>query len=97
MPSGSRQEDLLCVPYINLWKTCESGAGHFWPEGHNFNKISRGLLDEAFNIKAQIVSDNIFSCFPFKKKTSEYGQVIPQSHSADQPTAYVKHVNPEAG
>ena len=20
MPSGSRQEDLLCVPYINLWK-----------------------------------------------------------------------------
>ena len=27
MPSGSRQEDLLCVPYINLWKTCESGAG----------------------------------------------------------------------
>ena len=31
MPSGSRQEDLLCVPYINLWKTCESGAGHNWP------------------------------------------------------------------
>ena len=27
MPSGSRQEDLLCVPYINLLKTCESGAG----------------------------------------------------------------------
>ena len=22
---------LLCVPYINLWKTCKSGAGHFWP------------------------------------------------------------------
>ena len=31
MPSGSRQEDLLCVSYINLWKTCESGAGHNWP------------------------------------------------------------------
>ena len=44
-----------------------------------------------------MVSDNIFSCFPFLKKTSEYGQEIPQSHSADQPTAYVKHVNPEAG
>ena len=27
MPSGSRQEDLLCVPYMNLWKTCESGNG----------------------------------------------------------------------
>ena len=38
-----------------------------------------------------MVSDNIFSCFPF------YGQEMPQSHSADQPTAYVKHVNPEAG
>ena len=44
-----------------------------------------------------MVSDNIFSCFPVLKKASEYGQEIPQSHSADQPTAYVKHVNPEAG
>ena len=35
--------------------------------------------------------------FPILKKASEYGQEIPQSHSADQPTAYVKHVNPEAG
>ena len=37
-----------------------------------------------------MVSDNIFSCFQFFKKASEYGQEIPQSHSADQPTAYVK-------
>ena len=44
-----------------------------------------------------MVSDNIFSCFPFLKKASEYGQEIPQSHCADQPTAYVKHVNPDAG
>ena len=35
--------------------------------------------------------------FPILKKASEYGQEIPQSNSADQPTAYVKHVNPEAG
>ena len=42
-----------------------------------------------------MVSDNIFSCFSFKKKASDYGQEIPQSHSADQLTAYVKHVNPE--
>ena len=34
--------------------------------------------------------------FPIFKKASEYGQEIPQPHSADQPTAYVKHVNPEA-
>ena len=26
--------------------------------------------------------------FPILKKASEYGQKIPQSHSADQPTAY---------
>ena len=32
MPSGSRQEDLLCVPYINLWKTCESGRATFGPK-----------------------------------------------------------------
>ena len=43
-----------------------------------------------------MVSDNIFM-FPILKKVSEYGQEIPQSHSADRPTAYVKHVNPEAG
>ena len=24
------------VPYINLWKSCESGAGHNWPKDHNF-------------------------------------------------------------
>ena len=35
--------------------------------------------------------------FPILKKASEYGQEIPQFHSADQPTAYVKDVNPEAG
>ena len=34
---------------------------------------------------------------PTLKKASEYGLEIPQSHSADQPTAYVKHVNSEAG
>ena len=32
--------------------------------------------------------------FPILKKASEYGQEIPQSHSADQATAYVKHVKP---
>ena len=44
-----------------------------------------------------MASDNIFSCFPFLKKASEFGQEIRQSHSADQPTAYVKHLNSEAG
>ena len=33
--------------------------------------------------------------FPIIKKTSKYDQEMPQSHSEDQPTAYihVKHVN----
>ena len=44
-----------------------------------------------------MVSDNIFMFPILKKKASEYGQEIPHSHLADQPTAYVKHVNPEAG
>ena len=35
--------------------------------------------------------------FPILKKANEYGQEIAQSHYADQSTAYVKHVNPEAG
>ena len=38
-----------------------------------------------------------FFVFPILKKASVYGQEIPQSHSAYQPTAYVNHVNPEAG
>ena len=99
MPSGSRQEDLLCVPYINLWKTCESGAGHNWPKDHNFNKISRGLLyDATYSIsRLKWFQTIFFHVSHFKKKASEYGQEIPQSHSADQPTAYVKHVNPDAG
>ena len=35
--------------------------------------------------------------YPIIKKASEYDQDIPQSHSVDQPTACVKHVNPGAG
>ena len=43
-----------------------------------------------------MVSDNIFSCSNYKK-VSKYDQEIPQSHSADQPTAYIKHVYLGAG
>ena len=47
----------ICVPYINLWKTCESGAGHFWAKGNNFNKISRGLLDDATYYNTRLYID----------------------------------------
>ena len=43
-----------------------------------------------------MILDNIFHVSLYKK-ASDYDQEIPQSHSADQPTAYVKHVNSEAG
>ena len=35
--------------------------------------------------------------YPFIKKASEYDQEIPKAYSANQPTAYVKHVNPGEG
>ena len=38
-----------------------------------------------------------FFMFHIIKKAGEYDKEIPQSHSADQPTAYVKHVNPGRG
>ena len=62
----------VCYPYINLWKTCESGAGHFWSYGHNFNKISRGLLDDATYQITRLyvylkVSDNIYHVSHYKK------------------------------
>ena len=28
-------------------KNVTPGAGHFWPEGHNLNKLGRGLLGDA--------------------------------------------------
>ena len=57
---GLQTRRFLCVPYINLWKTSESGV--------------ELLL-----------------------KASKYDQEIPQLHSADQPTAYIKHANPGGG
>ena len=34
--------------YINLCKTCDPpGRGHFWPWGHDLNKLGRGPLGDA--------------------------------------------------
>ena len=61
-------------------------------------KISRCLLDDATYLISRLKwFQTIFFHVSHFKKASENGQKIPQSHSADQPTAYVKHVNPEAG
>ena len=36
-----------CFPYISLFKTFDPGAGPFWSEGHNLNKLGRGPLGDA--------------------------------------------------
>ena len=54
-------------------------------------------MDATYLISRLKWFQSIFFHVHILKKASEYGQEIPQSHSADQPTAYVKHVNPEVG
>ena len=47
-PYGFRPEDFFNVLlYINLCKYCDPGSGHFWPQGHNLNKLGRALLGDA--------------------------------------------------
>ena len=46
-PCGFRQEDISCIPYLSLCKTCDPGVGSFWAPGHNLNKRNIGLLDDA--------------------------------------------------
>ena len=46
-PCGFRLEDCSCFLYIDLVKNVTSGMGQFWPQGHNFNKLCRGALDDA--------------------------------------------------
>ena len=54
-------------------------GSHFWPEGHNLNKLGRGLLGLHTNIKALclVVSDKkiIFSSFPY-----EYRYLLEAGH-----------------
>ena len=33
--------------FMSLCKICDPGPGHFWPQGHNLNKLSGGSLDDA--------------------------------------------------
>ena len=35
---------LLILVYV---KHVTPGVGHFWPHGHNLNKLGRGLLGDA--------------------------------------------------
>ena len=48
MPCGFRQEDffmfLLILAYVN---SVIPGPRHFWPQGHNLNKLGRGSQGDA--------------------------------------------------
>ena len=46
-PCGFRQEDFFMFPYISLCKKCDPGAGHFWPQGYNLNKLGRDPLGDS--------------------------------------------------
>ena len=41
--SGFREDDILRLSYEKLKAL---GCGHFWPGGHNLNKLSRGPLGD---------------------------------------------------
>ena len=34
-------------PYKSIYNMCPLRRAHFWPKGHNLNKLGRGPLDEA--------------------------------------------------
>ena len=34
----------MCISHISL---CDPREAHFWPQGHNLNKLGRDLLDDA--------------------------------------------------
>ena len=39
--------------------------GHFWPQGHNLNKLGRDLIDDAKYKTLEVSNKIFFSCFPY--------------------------------
>ena len=62
-PNGFRQEDF---PFFSLYVKCDPrDMGHFWPQGHNFNKLGRGQLgDVSYQISRLYVLRFQTSFFP---------------------------------
>ena len=47
-PYGFRQEDFSMFFPINAYvRHVTPGAGHFWPQGYNLNKVGRWSLGDA--------------------------------------------------
>ena len=47
-PCGFRQEEFFVLLPIQAYvKHMIPGVGNFWPQGHNLNKLGRGLLGDA--------------------------------------------------
>ena len=49
-PCGLRQEHFFMFrPIFTYVNSVTLGPGHFWPQGHNLNKLGRGSLGDASN------------------------------------------------
>ena len=41
------ENSFSCFPYISLYKICDPWWCHFWPKGHNLDKLGKGSLGDA--------------------------------------------------
>ena len=50
-------------------KTCDPGAGSFWPQGYDLNKLGRGPLGDAIykilKLNPTVSDKKICSCFAY--------------------------------
>ena len=80
-PCGFRLEDFFMFLPILVYVNHVTPGGHFWPQGHNLNKLVRGLQGDAI-YKYQ-------SSRPYGFRQEYFFMFLPIK-------AYVKHVIPGA-
>ena len=56
------KQDIFIFPNISLSKTCDPRAGPFLPQGHNLNKIGRGLLPNSKALGLVVSNEKIITC-----------------------------------
>ena len=47
---------MSCLPYIILYKTCDTRVGPFLTQGHYLNKLGRGPLGDAKYQKSRLLA-----------------------------------------